>query len=753
MQWNETFGGANDDKAFSLVEAVGGGYTIAGYTSSFGAGQPDFWLLKTTPERVPDVALLDVTVLKPIVGYGYGLTIIETVENREETEQTFNLITYHNSIPLRTQILTLAAESNDTITFNWIPSAEDEGESTIWAAIPLHNLVGGEAFVSIPGDVNGDGKVDVKDVYKCGRAYGSLPGYANWNPVCDINNDNKVDIKDYYKACQNYGRFWNIPHDSLSISAASPVTANGLDASDITVTVKDEHGYEVLGANLVVVARAGIEWESAYPVEEVGNGVYTSHVVTTCSNNYRLTAYDCFWDSNDTVATFVPSPAIDIEVTATHDVTGDEPRAIIEAYAIDVYENVVEDANMTFTTDFGTIASLQEGMPGVDEATLIPDDWGNATVTAIDTFSGISRSVQVEFWAAHLDVERGTPSGENLTVPIYVYVPSEKGYLFFYSINIFFNSTVVSLAGVTDGNITDGFAAPNVQIIDDSTIIIYQTNQLTTASENVFVANLTFTSLLPEQERTIGVAPPDIYLKTIHDGAPEIWLQETPPPEENKEKPTKTYTATCWRIKKKDGTKIPTDDEIKKRMEGMERDFLNAAGNCTLPFIIKFDYKIKDIDWDEWKKAIDQAEPKGRDGFDDGKLDGPERKAMYGTDDWVDTDKDINIYFGFELVGCNGISFKDNEEDGKIVNKGRVFVSEKAEHDYHKHVLPHEVIHQLSKNKVVDNDGSSPKEAEEQGATKPGNLFNDAKFCTKDCKIGPDLDKKQGDLVKEPKKP
>jgi len=46
-QWNKTYGGTSDDQAFSLVQTGDGGYAIAGYTSSYGAGSADFWLVKT----------------------------------------------------------------------------------------------------------------------------------------------------------------------------------------------------------------------------------------------------------------------------------------------------------------------------------------------------------------------------------------------------------------------------------------------------------------------------------------------------------------------------------------------------------------------------------------------------------------------------------------------------------------------------------------------------------------------------------
>lgn len=49
LDWTQTFGGKNEDVATSLIKVNDGGYILAGYTSSYGAGDKDLWLVKTSP--------------------------------------------------------------------------------------------------------------------------------------------------------------------------------------------------------------------------------------------------------------------------------------------------------------------------------------------------------------------------------------------------------------------------------------------------------------------------------------------------------------------------------------------------------------------------------------------------------------------------------------------------------------------------------------------------------------------------------
>lgn len=53
VQWNQTYGGLEYDVAYSVIQTMDGGFMIAGYTNSFGAGDYQVWLIKTDARGSP----------------------------------------------------------------------------------------------------------------------------------------------------------------------------------------------------------------------------------------------------------------------------------------------------------------------------------------------------------------------------------------------------------------------------------------------------------------------------------------------------------------------------------------------------------------------------------------------------------------------------------------------------------------------------------------------------------------------------
>lgn len=78
-------------------------------------------------------------------------------------------------------------------------------ETTIQRWLPVFTYIT-ERATRLLGETNGDGKVDLKDVFRVGKAFGSVPGQPKWDAFCDINVDFKVDLKDYFTTSKNFGK-------------------------------------------------------------------------------------------------------------------------------------------------------------------------------------------------------------------------------------------------------------------------------------------------------------------------------------------------------------------------------------------------------------------------------------------------------------------------------------------------------------------------------------------------------------------
>ena len=154
---------------------------------------------------------------KTAVGQGYGLAISVTTTTQGDLTETFNLTIYANTTEIGELTLTLSNGSSTTVTFVWNTNGFAYGNYTISAyALPTsgetnttnNNLTGDAVTITIPGDVYGQGRVDMSDVVSICKAFGSTVGQPNYNPNCDIDNTGKVDMSDVVIALRNFGQHY-----------------------------------------------------------------------------------------------------------------------------------------------------------------------------------------------------------------------------------------------------------------------------------------------------------------------------------------------------------------------------------------------------------------------------------------------------------------------------------------------------------------------------------------------------------------
>ena len=166
---------------------------------------------------IQDIAVINLTACPTAVYSGWPVNISVTVRNEGNLTETVNLALYYNGNVLATIVIAdLAPNEERTIEYVWNTTGLPECSNYTISAealplpyeIDLEDNILSNCYVKIKilGDINGDGKVDIKDIAAAASAFGSVPDHPRWNPEADINRDKVIDIKDIALVAGNYGR-------------------------------------------------------------------------------------------------------------------------------------------------------------------------------------------------------------------------------------------------------------------------------------------------------------------------------------------------------------------------------------------------------------------------------------------------------------------------------------------------------------------------------------------------------------------
>jgi nitrous oxidase accessory protein len=169
-----------------------------------------------------DVAIIDATVSDTKVYVGEIVNITVVAENQGTWTETFNVTVKYENTTLAIsgtvgtqEVVDLAPDANVTLVFSWNTTEMQPCVNyTIIAEASIlpgeldtedNTHVDGKVKVKMPGDVNGDGVVDVMDLSIIGAAYGTFEGQPGYDPDADLNEDGIVDLRDLAVVTINYG--------------------------------------------------------------------------------------------------------------------------------------------------------------------------------------------------------------------------------------------------------------------------------------------------------------------------------------------------------------------------------------------------------------------------------------------------------------------------------------------------------------------------------------------------------------------
>jgi hypothetical protein len=164
---------------------------------------------------IHDCAVTDISLSTTMIGESYPASVNVTIANEGTFVETISFSLRANGTVFNTTQIVLAGLTSETIRVVWDTTGWTRGNYTIScnatqligeSDIADNTMDDGNIFVTIAGDQDADGDVDIFDIVIIAGAYGTSEGEEGYIPSADIDGDGDVDIFDIVIAAGNYGK-------------------------------------------------------------------------------------------------------------------------------------------------------------------------------------------------------------------------------------------------------------------------------------------------------------------------------------------------------------------------------------------------------------------------------------------------------------------------------------------------------------------------------------------------------------------
>lgn len=169
---------------------------------------------KALESGIHDVRLTNVTSEKSIVGKGFDTEIHANIMNQGTSSENISLALFANDTFIGTCNASLQIGDSEILNFTWNTGSFPIGKYALKARLGLPTdevnvsnatYEGNMVAVTIPGDVDGNGDVNILDMIRITSLYGEKRGTPLYLANCDLDNNGEITFADYLVLIINYG--------------------------------------------------------------------------------------------------------------------------------------------------------------------------------------------------------------------------------------------------------------------------------------------------------------------------------------------------------------------------------------------------------------------------------------------------------------------------------------------------------------------------------------------------------------------